>query len=86
VTSDLVEQPPRRELIGRSGGGSDDVVGIFPNRDSIIWLVGAVLAEYNDEWMVSRRYVSVEVLQKADTERMEETASASKELVAQLAE
>lgn len=41
-----------------------DVVGIFPTDQSVMRLVGTLLMEQDEEWMLARRYLSMGSLQK----------------------
>jgi putative transposase len=61
VVSSNPEERLKREIRRRT-----DVVGIFPDRSSIMRLIGAVLMEQTDHWTEQRDSMGMEVLAKVD--------------------
>lgn len=67
VNHDPLHSTNTLERINKELKRRTQVVGIFPNRDSLVSMVATLLNEQDDEWQVAdRRYFSVDSMKRTD--------------------
>src|SRR3954453_2511952 len=74
---------PYSERLNREIRRRTDVVGIFPDRDALIRLVGAGLAEQHDEWAEGRRYLGLDVLTRCRLRPVTDALTPTEEVTTQ---
>jgi putative transposase len=75
ICSNNLQERLNREIRRRT-----DVAGIFPDRDALIRLTGAALAEQHDKWIEGRRYLGLDVLAKARLNLVPDPTAATEEV------
>jgi hypothetical protein len=77
----LNEHWGRHETRTRNSNTGLNVVGIFPNEAAFTRLVGALMLEQNNEWAITRRYMTLETVATiCDTLPMDPATIAALEL------